>query len=73
MSSKLMVLPSKEFGQIRLVQIPDDVAEQEAFQHATGVIASVEEQSGYSLEDIVDALEEHGFNLVDYLLGPELD
>jgi transcriptional regulator of aromatic amino acid metabolism len=68
-----MVLPSKAFEQIRLVQIPDDVAEQEAFQHATGVIASVEEKAGYSLEDIVDALEEHGFYLVDYQLGPEID
>jgi transcriptional regulator of aromatic amino acid metabolism len=68
-----MVLPSKEFGQIRLVQIPDDVAEQEAFQHATGVIARVEEKSGYSLEEIEDALEEHGFNLVEHLLGPEID
>jgi transcriptional regulator of aromatic amino acid metabolism len=68
-----MILPSKEFGQIRLVQIPDDVAEQEAFQHATGVIARVEENSGYSLEEIEDALEEHGFNLVEHLLGPEID
>ncbi len=72
MSSSFMVLPSKDFGQIRLVSIPDDVAEQEAFQHATGVIASVEEKSGYTLEDIEDALEAHGFELVDFLLGPEI-
>ncbi len=73
MSSKLMVLPSKEFGQIRLVQIPDDVAEQEAFQHATGIIAGVEEKPGYGMEDIEDALEDHGFRLVEHLLGPEID
>ncbi len=73
MSSKLMVLPSKEFGQIRLVQIPEDVAEQEAFQHATGIIAGVEEKSGYSMEDIEDALEDHGFRVVEHLLGPEID
>jgi hypothetical protein len=67
-----MVLPSSDFGQIRLVTVPEDVAEQEAFQHATGVIASVEEKEGYSLEDIDDALEEHGFERVECLLGPEI-
>lgn len=72
MSAKYMVLPSPEFSRIRLVTIPEDVAEQEAFQHATGVIASVEEKSGYTLEDIEDALEAHGFELVDCLVGPEI-
>lgn len=73
MASKLMVLPSKEFGKIRLITIPEDVAEQEAFQHATGVIAGVEEKSGYSMEDIEDALEDHGFQLVECTLGPEIE
>ncbi len=72
MSSNLMVLPSKDSSQIRLVSIPDDVARQEAFQHATGVIASVEEKGGYSQEDIEDALEAHGFQLIDFVLGPEI-
>ena len=53
--------------------MPEDMAEQEAFQHATGIIARVEEQSGYTLEDIEDALEGHGFQLSDYSLGPEID
>ena len=73
MASRLMVLPSKEFGKIRLITIPEDVAEQEAFQHATGVIAGVEEKSGYSMEDIEDALEDNGFQLVECTLGPEID
>ena len=73
MTSRLMVLPSKEFGKIRVVAIPEDVAEQEAFQHATGVIAGVEEESGYTMEDIEDALEGNGFQLVDCTLGPEID
>jgi hypothetical protein len=72
MASRLMVLPSREFGKIRVVAIPEDVAEQEAFQHATGVIAGVEEQGSYSPEDIEDALEEHGFQAVEFLLGPEI-
>ncbi len=73
MSAKLMVLPSKQFDKIRLVSVPEDMAVQEAFQHATGIIARVEEQSGYTVEDIEDALEGHGFQLSDYALGPEID
>ena len=74
MGEKLLLLPSGEFGKIRLVKVPDDMDEHEAFRHTTGVIASVEEaNSDCSLEDIEDALEEHGFQLVDYILGPELD
>ncbi len=72
MSAKVMVLPSKQFSRIRLLSVPEDMAEQEAFQHATGIIARVEEQSGYSLEDIEDALDEHGFQLKQYVLGPEV-
>jgi transcriptional regulator of aromatic amino acid metabolism len=68
-----MVLPSKQFEKIRLVSVPEDMAEQEAFQHATGIIARVEEQAEYTLEDIEDALEGHGFQLSDYSLGPEID
>ncbi len=73
MSARLMVLPSKQFAKIRLVSVPEDMAEQEAFQHATGIIARVEEQSGYTLEDIEEALEAHGFQVSDYTLGPEID
>jgi hypothetical protein len=73
MSEKLLLLPSEEYGKIRLVRIPDDVDEHEAFRHATGIIASVEEtKPDRSLEDIEDALEEHGFQLVNFYLGPEL-
>jgi len=73
MGEKLLLLPNGEFGKIRLVRVPVDLDEHEAFRNATGVIASVEEGNpNYSLEDIEDALEEHGFQLVDYILGPEL-
>lgn len=73
MSERLLLLPSEEYGRIRLVRVPNDVDEHEAFRNATGVIASVEEANpGHSLEDIEDALEEHGFQLVNFILGPEL-
>ena len=73
MADKLMILPSKDSEKIRLVRIPEDFEEHEVYRHATGVIASVEEQiPDYEWEDILEALEEHGFSEVDFILGPEL-
>lgn len=73
MSERLLLLPSVEYGKIRLVRVPEDVDGHEAFRNATGVIAAVEEGNpDHTLEDIEDALEEKGFQLVDYILGPEL-
>jgi len=73
MAERLLLLPSGEYGKIRLVKVPNDVDEHEAFRHTTGVIAAVEESKpDHSLEDIEDALEEHGFQMVSFILGPEL-
>jgi hypothetical protein len=74
MGEKLLILPSGEFGKIRLVRVPADLDEHEAYRNATGVIASVEEANPeHTLEDIEDALEDKGFEVMDYILGPELD
>ena len=74
MAEKLMVLPSREHRNIRLVRIPDDFEEHEAFRHATGLIAQAEEQSPrWSWEDVAELLEAHGFEPLTFVLGPELD
>lgn len=74
MGEQLLLLPSGKFDKIRLVKIPADLDGHEAYRSATGVIASVEEANPeHSLEDIEDALEEKGFEMVEYILGPELD
>ncbi|MCP4996155.1 MAG: hypothetical protein GY934_20600 [Gammaproteobacteria bacterium] len=74
MSISLMVLPATEPEKIRVVSIPADMDQHEAFRHATGVIASVEEQNPECKWcEIEDALEEHGFETVDFLLGPSID
>jgi len=74
MSDTLMVLPARDPTQIRLVRVPDELEEHEAFRHVTGLIASVEEQNpDYQWEDIAATLEDHGFEPVDFLLGPALD
>ena len=74
MDDRRMLLPCRQFDRPVLVNIPEDFGEEEAFRHVTGVIAGVEEDNpgNYSREDIIDALEEHGFTEVEYELGPEL-
>lgn len=74
MGSRLMVLPSVKPEGIRVVSIPEDVDGQEAFRHATGVISRVEENDpDYTWEDIEDALDEQGYRVLDFVLGPAVD
>ncbi|MCB1868255.1 MAG: hypothetical protein KDI43_06900 [Gammaproteobacteria bacterium] len=74
MSDRLMVLPAGTPGGIRVVSIPEDREEQEAFRHVTGIISEVEEgDADYTWDDIEDALEEHGYHVLDFVLGPSLD
>jgi hypothetical protein len=70
----IMVLPSKDCSRIRVVRVPADFERQEAFRHVTGLIAAVEsENPGYGWDDIAEALEAQGYELVDFLLGPSLE
>ena len=74
MANRLMVLPAHDYNAIRLVRIPDDFEEHEVFRHVTGLIAQVEEQNpDCSWDDIEAVLEDHGFEIVDFILGPALD
>ena len=74
MTHKLMILPAVDTNAIRLVRIPDDFEEHEAFRHVTSLIARVEEEdSDYQWDDIAAELEAHNFEIVDYVLGPALD
>lgn len=74
MSNRLMILPAHDYKSIRLVKIPDDFEEHEVFRHVTGIIAEVEEQTpDYQWDDVQAALEDHGFETVEFILGPALD
>lgn len=74
MSHKLMILPAADKSKIRLVRIPPDFQEQEVYRHVTGLIAQVEEENpDCTWEDLLAALEDHGFEAVDFQLGPALD
>ena len=73
MTDNLMILPADEHEDIRLIKIPDDFEEHEAYRYVTGIIAKAEEASGYDWEDILDLLEERGFESVEFVIGPSLD
>lgn len=74
MDTRLMILPAHDYDKIRLVRIPQDYEEHEVFRHLTGIIAQVEEDNpDYRWVDVANALEDHGFELVDFVLGPALD
>lgn len=75
MSQRLMLLPSLIHEDSILVTIPDDFGDEEAYRRATGLVAQVEEEmpKEYTRRDILDALEDHGFEEVKFIAGPELD
>jgi hypothetical protein len=73
MSNNLMILHANEPENIRLIQIPDDFEEHEAYRYVTGLIAKAEEDSEYTWDDILDLLEDRGFKSVEFILGPSLD
>ena len=73
MSNNLMILPAVKPENIRLIQIPDDFEEHEAYRYVTGLIAKAEEDSDYTWDDILELLEDRGFEAIDFVLGPSVD
>lgn len=73
MNNNLMVLPATDPKNIRLVSIPGDFEKHEAYRYVTGLIAKAEENSDYNWDDISDLLEQKGFEIVEFILGPQLD
>jgi len=73
MNDNLMILPASEAEDIRLIRIPVDFEEHEVYRYVTGLIAKAEEEPDYAWDDILDLLEERGFESVDFIIGPSLD
>ena len=74
MTERLMVLPSKDVGRIRLVTVPEDMSPHEAYRYVTGLIAEIERTGEDQwLDEVLDLLEDHGFEPVEFQLGPSLD
>jgi len=73
MSDNLMILPAKDITKIRLIRVPDDFEQHEVYRYVTGLIAKAEEDTDYDWDEILDLLEERGFEAIDFILGPSLD
>ena len=74
MAERLMVLPSKDVGRIRLVTVPEDLSPHEAYRSVTGLMSEVARtDEDQWVEDVLDLLEGHVFGGVDFVLGPPLD
>jgi hypothetical protein len=70
----MMVLPCKDVGRVRLVTVPEDMAPSEAYRYVAGLFSEVpREDDDQWLEEVLDALEDHGFEPADFILGPALD
>jgi len=73
MADKLMILPSRDSDKIRLLKMPDDYEEHEVYRAATGAIARVEDNvPGYTWDDLMEELEDMGFEEMPFVLGPEV-
>ena len=71
---KIMILPAKDATAIRVVEIPEDLEEHEAYRHVVGLIAEIEEKNpDFDWDDISSELEDHQFYSVDFILGPHID
>ncbi len=74
MPSQLMLLHSKDISHCRLVRVPEDFEEHEVYRRVTGIISSVEQANPhYTWEDMADALEQRGFEVVEFIRGPMLN
>ena len=73
MTHKLMILPSKDASRIKLLKIPEDYEVHEVYRAATGAIARVEDNiPDYNWEDLMEELEDMGFEDTEFVLGPEI-
>jgi hypothetical protein len=69
-----MVLPSKDVGRVRLVTVPEDLSAYEAYRYVTGLVSEVPREGGdHWLDTVLDVLEDHGFETMEFILGPSLD
>ena len=74
MSVQYMILPAADPRDLRLLQIPPDFEQQEAYRRVTALLAAVQEADPQcSWEDMAQVLESQGFTPLAYVLGPSLD
>ena len=68
-----MLLPSKKIENSLLVALPEDIEPHAAFRCAVSIIAEAEDENPeMTRQEISLALEDHGFQVIDYIMGPEI-
>lgn len=73
-TDQFMILPSRDARKIRLLKIPQDYESHEVYRAATGAIARVEDNvPDYNWDDLMEELEDMGFEEVSYILGPQIE
>ena len=74
MDELLMILPSRDPEKIRVVRVPSDFEEHEAYRHVTALIARIEDENpDYGVDEVTEILADHGFTPVRAIKGPEID
>lgn len=74
MAELLMILPSPDPDKIRVVRVPSDFEEHEAYRHVTALIARIEEENpDFRMDEIAEVLADHGFTPVHTIKGPVID
>ena len=74
MTARLMLLPARKIEDMKIVSIPSDFDARDALRRATSLIASVEEENpDFDWEDIAMMLEDNGFEVQAFTIGPDID
>ena len=69
-----MLLPGKTPAESRVLRLPHDLDEQEAYRQVTAIVAGLRAaRHDHSMEDVLEALAEHGFTPVELVVGPAPD
>jgi len=74
MTARLMLLPAKKLEDMKIVSIPSDFDARDALRRATSLIASIEEEDpDCDWDDIACMLEDNGFEVQPFMIGPDID
>lgn len=73
MSETFMLLPGRTPAESRVVRLPHDLDEREAYRRVAGFLRALKETDPeHAAEDALEALAEHGFSPVELVVGPAL-
>jgi len=74
MTARLMLLPAKKIENMKIVSIPSDFDARGALRRATSLIASIEEEDpDCDWDDMAAVLEDNGFEVQPFTIGPDID